>query len=68
MPLILSSNILVLSYKRLTISYSCPRVIIYKLASAMLVSPLVLNEVAAVISVVVAAFGGMLLTYYSSLP
>ena len=66
-PLILSSNILVLSYKRLTISYSYPRVIIYESVSAMLVSPPNPKVIALNISVVVAAFGSILLTYHSSL-
>ena len=68
MPLILSSSILVLSYKQLTISYSYPRVIIYKSVLAILVSPPNLKVVAADISIIVAAFGGILLTYYSPLP
>ena len=67
MLLILSSNILVLSYKQLTISYSYPRIIIYKLVSAILVSPPNPKVIALNISVVVAAFSGMLLTYRSSL-
>ena len=60
MLLILSLNILVLSYKRLTITYSYPRVTACKLVSAMLVSPLLLNVVAAVISVIFSAFSGIL--------
>ena len=64
MLLIYSSSILVLSYKWLTISYSCPRIIIYKSISAMLVSSLALDIVAAVISVVVAAFGGILFNFF----
>ena len=67
MPLILSSNILVLSYKQLTISYSCPYVIIYESVLAILVSPPNLKVIAPDISVVVAAFSGILLTYCSSL-
>ena len=67
MLLILSSNILVLSYKWLTISYNYPRVIIYKLVLAILVSPPDPKVIAAVNSVIVNAFSGILLTYYSSL-
>ena len=67
MPLILSSSILLLSYKQLTISYSCPYITAYKLVLVILISPLVLKVVAAVNSVVVTTFGGILLTYYSSL-
>ena len=67
MPLILFSSILLLSYKRLTISYNYPLITIYKLVLAILISPLVLKVVAAVNSVVVNAFSGILLTYYSSL-
>ena len=65
--LILSSNILVLSYKHLTISYSYPRVIICESVLAILVSPPNPKVVALNISVVVAAFSGILLTYRSSL-
>ena len=65
--LILSSNILVLSYKWLTISYNYSRVIICKLVLAILVSPPNLKVVTTNISVVVAAFSGILLTYCSSL-
>ena len=67
MPLILSSSILLLSYKWLTISYNCPYITTYKLVSAILVSPPNPKVVAFNISVIVAAFGGMLLTYCSSL-
>ena len=56
-----------LSYRRLTISYNCPRVTTYKLVLAILVSPPALKVIAAVISVVVNAFSGILLTYRSSL-
>ena len=64
MLLILSSNILVLSYKWLTISYSCPRIIIYELVSAMLVSPPNPKVVALNVSVVVAAFSGILFDFF----
>ena len=67
MPLILSSNSLLLSYRWLTISYSCPLIIGYKSVSAILVSPPDLKVVAAVDSVIVDAFGGILLTRYSFL-
>ena len=67
MPLILSSSILLLSYKKLTISYNWPRVTTYKLVLAMLVFPPNLKVIAAVNSVVVSAFSGILLTCYSSL-
>ena len=64
MLLILSSSILVLSYRWSTISYSCPRVIIYKLVSAILVSPPNLKVIAAVNSVVVNAFSGILFDFF----
>ena len=64
MLLILSSSILVLSYKWLTISYSCPRVIIYKSVLAILVSPPNPKVVAAINSVVVDAFGGILFNFF----
>ena len=67
MLLILSLSILVLSYKWLTISYSYPYIIIYKLVLAILVSPPNPKVIATNISVVVAAFSSILLTYYSSL-
>ena len=67
MPLIPSSNSLLLSYKWSTISYSYSYVIGCKLLSAMLVSPPNLKVVAAVNSVVVNTFSGILLTYRSSL-
>jgi hypothetical protein len=66
-PLILSSNILLLSYRRLPISYSCPRITTYKSVLAMLVSPPNPKVVAANISVIVAAFSSILLTYCSPL-
>ena len=68
MPLILSLSILLLSYKRLTISYSYPRVTAYKLVLAILVSPPNLKVIATINSVVVSAFSGILLTYCSFLP
>ena len=68
MPLILSSSILLLSYKWLIISYSYPRITTYKLVLAILVSPLVPKVVATVDSVVTGAFSGILLTYRSPLP
>ena len=68
MPLILSSSILLLSYKWLIISYSCPYITAYKLVLAILVSPPNLKVVATVNGVVVGAFGSILLTYCSSLP
>ena len=67
MLLILSSNILLLSYKWLTISYNYPRVTTYKLVSAILVSPPDSKVVTAVNSVIVGAFSSILLTYRSSL-
>ena len=62
--LILSSNTLLLSYKWSTISYSCPRVIICESVSAILVSPPNPKVVAAVVSVVVGAFGGILFNFF----
>ena len=63
-PLILSSSILLLSYRRLTISYSCPYVTTYESISAMLVSPPNPKVIAAVNSVIVAAFGGILFDFF----
>ena len=68
MPLILSSSILLLSYKWSTISYNYPLVTTYKLVSAILISSLTLKVVAAVNSVVVEALSGILLTYRFLLP
>ena len=62
--LILSSNIWLLSYKRSTIFYIYPRVTIYKSVSAILVSLLALNVVAAVISVIVGAFSSILFDFF----
>ena len=64
MLLIRSSSILVLSYKWLAISYSYPCVIICKLVLAMLVSPPNLKVIAAINSVVVKAFGGILFNFF----
>ena len=64
MLLIRSSSILVLSYRGLTISYSCPYIIIYELVSAILVSPPDLKVVTAVNSVVVAAFSSILFNFF----
>ena len=64
MPLILSSNIWLLSYKWLTISYSYPLIMTYKSVLAMLVSPPNPKVVAAVNSVVVSTFGGILFNFY----
>ena len=64
MPLILSSSILLLSYKRLTISYSCPLITAYKLVLVILISPLVLKVVAANVGVVVGAFSGILFDFF----
>ena len=67
MPLIFSSKSLLLSYRQLTISYSCPYVISYKLVLAILVSPPNLKVIATANSVVVNTFSSILLTYRSSL-
>jgi len=62
-PLILYLNIILFSINWLTISYSYLTVIgYYKLVSAILVPPN-LKVVAAVNSVIVAAFGGMLFNF-----
>jgi len=64
-PLILFSNVILFSISWLTIFYSCLTVIgCYKLVSAILVSLPNPNIVAAVDSVIVAAFGGMLFDFY----
>ena len=68
MPLILSSNNLILSYRWSTISYNYPLIIIYKLVLAILVSPPNLKVVTTINGVIVNAFGSILLTYRSSLP
>ena len=57
MPLIRSLSILLLSNNRLTISCNCPRVTIYKLVSAILVSP---NPEVVAAVVITGAFSGML--------
>ena len=64
---ILSSSILLLSYKELTISYNYPCVTTYKLVSAILVSPPKPKVVTTVNGVIVGAFSSILLTYYSLL-
>jgi len=56
-PLIRSLSILLLSNNRLTISYNCPRVTIYKLVSAILVSP---NPKVVAAVVVTGAFSSIL--------
>jgi hypothetical protein len=63
MLLSLPLNITLLSINRLTISYNWPLVIGYKL-SVILVSPPNPKVVAAVNSVVTAAFGGMLFDFF----
>ena len=64
MILILSSSILVLSYKRSTISYNCFRVTTYKLVSAILVSPPSPKVIIAVIGVIVSTFSGILFNFF----
>jgi hypothetical protein len=64
MPLIFSLSILLLFYNRLTISYNCPLITIYKLVSVILISSLNLKVVAAVISVVTGAFGSILFDFF----
>ena len=64
MLLILSSNILLLSYKCLTISYNYPYVINYELVSVILVSPPNPKVITAVISIVVGALGGILFNFF----
>ena len=65
MPLIFSLSNLLLSYKRLTIFYSYPLITTYKLVSAMLISPLVLDVVAANVSIIVGAFSSMLFDLFT---
>jgi uncharacterized membrane protein len=64
MPLIFSLSNLLLSNNRLTISYNCPLITIYKSVSIMLISLPNLKVVAAVNSVVTTAFGGMLFNFF----
>jgi len=61
-PILLSFalSIVLLSVNQLTISYNYLTVTNYKLVSAMLVSPLILNIIVAVNSVVAATFSGIL--------
>ena len=58
-----SLSILLLSYKRLTISYNWPRVTTCELVSAILVSPPKPKVVTAVNSVVTSALGGILFDF-----
>ena len=63
-PLILYLSVALFSINWSTISYSCLTVIgCCELVSTILVSPLDLKVVAAVNSVIVAAFGGMLFDF-----
>ena len=64
MLLILSSNILLLSYKCLTISYNYPYVINYELVSVILVSPPNPKVTTAVNSVVVGTFSSILFNFF----
>jgi hypothetical protein len=64
MPLSLSLSIVLLSINRLTISYNYPLVTSYKLVSSILVSPPILEVVAAVNSVITTAFGGILFDFF----
>jgi hypothetical protein len=64
MPLSLSLSIVLLSVNQSTISYNYPLITNYKLVSSILVSPLVLEVVAAVNGVVTAAFGGILFDFF----
>jgi hypothetical protein len=64
MPLSLSLSIILLSVNRLTISYNCPLVTSYKLVSFILVSPPILEVIAAVNSVVTTAFSGILFNFF----
>ena len=64
MLLILSLSILLLSYKRLTISYNYPRITIYKSVLAILVSPPNPKVVAAVNGVIVGTFSGILFDFF----
>jgi len=64
MPLSLSLSIILLSINRLTISYNCPLVTSCELVSSILVSLPNLEVVAAVNSVVIGAFGGILFDFF----
>jgi len=64
MPLSLSLSIILLSINRSTISYNCPLITSYKLLSSILVSPPILEVVAAVNSVITAAFSSILFDFF----
>jgi len=64
MPLSCSLSIVLLSINRLTISYNYPLVTSYKLVSSILVSPLILEVIAAVNSVITAAFSSILFNFF----
>ena len=60
-----SLSILLLSYKRLTISYNWPYITIYKSVSAILVSPY--KVITAVNNVVTNALGGILFNFVDTI-
>jgi hypothetical protein len=64
MPLSLSLSIALLSVNQLTISCSCPYVTNYKLVSTILVSPPILEVIAAINSVITGAFGSTLFDFF----
>jgi len=64
MPLSLSLSIVLLSINRLTISYNCPLITSYKLVSSILVSPPILEVIAAVNGVVTTAFNSILFDFF----
>jgi len=64
MPLSLSLSIVLLSINQSTISCNYPLVTSYKSVSSILVSPLVLEVIAAVNSVITAAFSGILFDFF----
>ena len=65
-PILLSFtlSIVLLFVNQLIISYNCPTVTSCELVSTILVSPLILNVVAAINSVIATAFSGMLFNFY----
>jgi hypothetical protein len=64
MLLSLSLSIILLSINRLTISYNYPLITGSELVSAILVSPPILEVIAAINSVITTAFGGILFDFF----
>jgi len=64
MLLSLSLSIILLSINQLTISYNYPLITSYKLVSSILVSPLILEVIATVNSVITTAFSSILFNFF----